>query len=418
MAISNRTISFAVLLLLAVVYGLSLGACSAVGTPIGHDSKLTGGHLVGPNVVQDGNPPDWVYFPTLNPVTNTPSGITIGPDGNVWFTESVGHSLVRITMFGAQYPIVLPPHYLPGDLAVGSDGKFYMNDYAKNAVDKVTIDGLHVTQYVVSGSMFQNGITEGPDHNIWYTRNGYVGKIAPGGKVTQYAVSGDAVGITSGPDGNVWFTVGSAIDRIIPSTGAITSFPVSPGAVGIVTGPDGNLWFTSSTTVGKMTPSGVVTNYPTSIEPNFWITVGPDGALWFTGFLTNVIGRVTTSGQVSYLYPLAGFGGDPSDIIAGPDGNIWFTDLLQAIGVYVIKQISVNPTGWIANGGGQNVTATVAETNYTGTWTAVSSNPPIATVAQGTNSNQFVITSVAHGRARIEISDNVGNRFDVSVSVH
>jgi len=386
--------------------------------PVGAAKKVMGGRFVGPNVIQDGNPPDWVYFPTLYPSTNTPSGIAIGPDGNVWFTESTGHSLVRITMFGAQYPIVLPPHYNPGDLAVGSDGKFYMNDYAKNAVDKVTIDGLHVTQYVVSGSMFQNGITEGPDHNIWYTRNGFVGKIATGGKVTQYPVSGDAVGITSGPDGNVWFTVGSAIDRIIPSTGVITSFPVSPGAVGIVTGPDGNLWFTSSTTVGKMTPSGVVTNYPTSFEPGFYIAVGPDGALWFPGFLTNEIGRVTTSGQLSYFFPLAGFGGNPGSIMAGPDGNVWFADAQQAIGVYVIRQISVNPTGWIASGGGQNVTATVTETNYSGAWTAVSSNPPIATVAQGTNSNQFIITSVAHGRARIEISDSVGNRFDVSVSVH
>src|SRR6266849_10306958 len=66
-------------------------------------------------------------------------------------------------------------------------------------------------------------------------------------------------GITLGPDGNLWFTEfqaggGHQIGRITP-TGTITEFPGLTGApFWIVTGPDGNLWFTeTSNAVGEMT---------------------------------------------------------------------------------------------------------------------------------------------------------------------
>src|SRR5581483_5736987 len=52
-------------------------------------------------------------------------------------------------------------------------------------------------------------------------------------------------GITAGPDGNIWFTYTQGIGRItLP--GVATSFPVTGGAAEITAGPDGNLWFTSS----------------------------------------------------------------------------------------------------------------------------------------------------------------------------
>jgi sugar lactone lactonase YvrE len=60
------------------------------------------------------------------------------------------------------------------------------------------------------------------------------------------------------------------------------------------------------------------------------ITAGPDGALWFTylaggTYGTGGIGRITTSGQLSY----PGTGSsivNPTGITAGPDGALWFTN--------------------------------------------------------------------------------------------
>ena len=58
-------------------------------------------------------------------------------------------------------------------------------------------------------------------------------------------------GITTGPDGNVWYTgyTGNSIARVTP-TGVLTVFPVpTSGSLPyeITTGPDGNLWFTEYT---------------------------------------------------------------------------------------------------------------------------------------------------------------------------
>jgi virginiamycin B lyase len=56
------------------------------------------------------------------------------------------------------------------------------------------------------------------------------------------------------------------------------------------------------------------------------ITVGPDRALWFTSdFEGNLVGRITTSGQVRE-FPLPNPNSQPDSITTGPDGNLWFTE--------------------------------------------------------------------------------------------
>src|SRR6266699_2506556 len=100
------------------------------------------------------------------------------------------------------------------------------------------------------------GITAGPGGNLWFTENGSIngagkiGRISPGGTITEFPVTktnGGPNGITAGPDGNLWFTeyYGDKIGRISPS-GTITEFPIPTASNprGIAAGPDSNLWFT------------------------------------------------------------------------------------------------------------------------------------------------------------------------------
>src|SRR5437867_1841061 len=96
-------------------------------------------------------------------------------------------------------------------------------------------------------------------------------------------------GITEGPDGNVWFTEwsGNRIGRMTLD-GTVTEWDVpTPNSYPhtIVTGPDGNLWFTEQygSTVGTITPQGTFAEYPLPAWTSYLygITVGPDGNLWF-----------------------------------------------------------------------------------------------------------------------------------------
>jgi streptogramin lyase len=158
-----------------------------------------------------------------------------------------------------------------------------------------------------------NGITAGPDGNLWFTEEGTIGRITPSGTITEFPIPtarSAAHGITAGPDGNLWFTDNyGKIWRITPS-GTITEFPFSTAGsdpYGITAGPDGNLWFTEYTheKIGRITPSDTITEFPipTANSNPTEITAGPDGNLWFTEFDAGKIGRITLAGTTKCLVP-------------------------------------------------------------------------------------------------------------------
>jgi streptogramin lyase len=135
---------------------------------------------------------------------------------------------------------------------------------------------------------------------------------------------------------SISFFVLDASPASASGTYAVTDYPLIDGmrSAGAITfGPDGNVWTTECNGIGcdgsgiaSVSPSGTMTNYPVS-GTNGWgpggITTGPDGALWFTQAGPNgYIGRITTSGQVSYPSPTISY---PGDITTGPDGNLWIT---------------------------------------------------------------------------------------------
>ncbi|MGA8724992.1 MAG: hypothetical protein WB565_08105 [Acidimicrobiales bacterium] len=200
---------------------------------------------------------------------------------------------------------------------------------------------------------FAEGITTGPDGNLWFINGGSsardiptsIGRITPSGVVSSFtdpSLDGPRL-ITTGSDGNLWFTNngGTGVDigdpgsigRITPS-GVVSKFtdPSIDHPFGITAGPDGNLWFanqgTSNVTsgsIGEITPAGEVSNFPVLGGSPYNIATGPDGALWFTDGTS--IGRITTAGVIS-TYPVTFTSCTncyTNFITAGPDGALWFT---------------------------------------------------------------------------------------------
>ena len=199
------------------------------------------------------------------------------------------------------------------------------------------------------------GITVGPDGNLWFTdESGAIGRITPQGVITEFsqgiASGATPIAITRGPDGALWFTEdlpqnGDYIGRIT-TQGSITNFPL-PGVTSalpsITTGPDGALWFTEETAgmIGRITTSGVVTTFsaglPQGSQP-YWITPGPDGNLWFVDTSTNNVDRITTSGVIT-VFGISTTDSMPRSIVTGPDKNLWFTESNTAkIGQFVLPE--------------------------------------------------------------------------------
>jgi streptogramin lyase len=280
------------------------------------------------------------------PTSNSgPTIITLGPDGNLWFTEQTAQQIAKITNEGVitEYPV----NAVPGDITSGPDGNIWFTSIALDGgIGKMTTGGL-TTLYPMGTD--PRGIAAGPDGNIWFTgqkckRYGRglkcvssVYKLSTAGVIlARYRVAtGLLTGadrITTGPDEKLWFTEwgGFQIGRIT-SSGDVKKFsgPLdSAFDKGIAAGTDGKLWFTDpgNDEVGKISVHGAISEYsaPTAGAFPTMIAAGSD-SMWFTEQDADKIGRITPSGVVTeFSIPTASSG--PIGIARGSDGNIWFTE--------------------------------------------------------------------------------------------
>jgi YD repeat-containing protein len=202
----------------------------------------------------------------------------------------------------------------PVGITLGPDGNLWFANWNSGKVSNVSPSGSF-TEYVIPGALIISvDITLGPDGNLWFTECEYgtggvtaVAKVSPSGTLTEYPTpTGSAcpTGITLGPDGNLWFTENTAnkVAKVTPS-GTFTEYPIpTPGSFPgkITAGPDGNLWFIESDTgtskVANITHSGTFTEYPVPTAHSEFqssgITTGPDRNMWFTENQANKVAKI------------------------------------------------------------------------------------------------------------------------------
>jgi streptogramin lyase len=194
-----------------------------------------------------------------------PNQITRGTDGALWFTDNGRNTIGRITIGGviAEFPIPTPNTNVWG-IAAGPDGNVWFTETMGNpttqgsrgAVGRITPAGT-ITEFRSSiPEATPVGIVAGPDGNLWFTEfnANRIGRITPEGLITEsQRLPGEirgVVSLTAGPDGALWFVDDAIpygkISRITTSWN-LSEFDLPSSNVrslGITTGADGNLWFT------------------------------------------------------------------------------------------------------------------------------------------------------------------------------
>lgn len=268
-------------------------------------------------------------FPIPTPGSE-PISITLGPDGNFWFTEQDRSQVARITPQGVITEFVTPTFSFPSDITPGPDGNVWFSEGAVGQIASITPAG-HIEEIAFSSFDAAAGIVTGPDGNIWFTdlTGNRIWRLELATRsLTSFPVPTENSfpnDITVGGDGNLWFTeqTGAKIGRIT-TRGVITEFGSDltlPSS--IAAGPDGNLWFTErfQHRIGKITPAGDFTFYRTPGVPE---QIAPDhgNSLLFTEFGSNRVAKITTNGVVTELPEFRDSG--PTGIVAGPLGAIWF----------------------------------------------------------------------------------------------
>jgi virginiamycin B lyase len=220
---------------------------------------------------------------------NSPTSITLGPDGDLWFPlnaasgagAGTGDAIGRMTPDGASSQVFTLPTVDSGPwtVAAGPDGKIWFTEIAAGQIGHITTDGTEAVELSLptAGSR-PNGIAAAPDGTMWFTEQAAnkVGWVATtGGTAAEIAIptaASSPTGIVAGPDGTMWFAAeqaGNKIGHVATTAGAVPieyAIP-TPGASpqSITVGPDGNLWFAEfgGSKIGQITPAGVIHEWAT-----------------------------------------------------------------------------------------------------------------------------------------------------------
>jgi streptogramin lyase len=285
-------------------------------------------------------------FPSLTPQYGQ-GNITIGPDGNVWFSEL--NKIARITPTGQLAEFPAQSIYSPlvtGLIVSGPDGNLWFLE--GNAVVRMSPDGASEafgTDVIDSPT----ALTVGSDKNLWLgntvdlaNKTPTIVKLTTAGEVTSFSLpspsqvlpdthpSAGVIDMTAGADGNLWFlenvalsdppTTQSILLGSITPSGVIKQAPVEVdrgtgpalgGGIGflrsaLTSGSDGNVWFLRHDgQIGRITPSGVITRFQVpgqTAQEMPMMTKASDGNVWFSA-PPGQIGRITPKGDVK-LFPL------------------------------------------------------------------------------------------------------------------
>ncbi len=281
--------------------------------------------------------------------------IAAGDSGDMWFVETTGDKIGKISATGAITEFPIPTSSGLSDpiaISKGADSRMWFTTLdatigaitSNGAIQNLGLGSFSVVSYVAP-------ITSGSDKRLYFVdANGNIGALTTDGKASHYVIPTPKAGVSaiaSGADGNIWFTefASNKIARMTVS-GSFTEFPLpvaqsQPSA--ITAGPDGNIWFienrcpacevdttASIEVIGRITPSGTITefNVPSTqgkarYDTRGGIVAGPDGALWFTEPVENRIGRMSTSGVISEFDLPAPYGAFPVSIALSTDGHLW-----------------------------------------------------------------------------------------------
>jgi virginiamycin B lyase len=150
--------------------------------------------------------------------------ITVGPDGNLWVTDNFGNQIDRITPAGRVTRFALPtPWREPVSITRGPDGNLWFTAAVSHQdkshpsrIGRMTPTG-RITGFPIRGNAFPDRIVAGPDGSLWFTQaHADIGRIALTGVVTEFKKI-PANDVTTGPGGSLWFSEDDGVGRIAPS---------------------------------------------------------------------------------------------------------------------------------------------------------------------------------------------------------
>jgi streptogramin lyase len=197
----------------------------------------------------------------------TETALTIGPDGNVWFTyEGQGsHSpgIARMTPTGTDTQFPLDDQSGPTSIVDGPEGALWFAAAGTGEVGRITTAG-EVTLLPLGRGVYPRQVVAGPDGALWFTENAKriakkgkvgkarfedrIGRITTAGKLRQFRLhfGGSTDLLAADPAGRIWFTTQKHELASISTSGALGAHSCLGSCAArfnaIAVTPDGTPW--------------------------------------------------------------------------------------------------------------------------------------------------------------------------------
>jgi virginiamycin B lyase len=281
--------------------------------------------------------------------------LTVGPDGDIWFTQMLQDRVGRLSLDGQFTFFPTGRGSMPHGIQFDSQGRLWVTLQGYNTITQMNLNGKIVANHTIPyPDSNPHGLTIASDGDVWFTgREGnIVGYFDPANDsfkifpLPNPDPSPDPekngnfpIYITEAPDGSMYFTdlLTSNVGRITPS-GDLTFYPLpsrygppnNARPIAVVVQPDGVAVVSeeSGHAYATITPDGTVTEYPLT-PPDAKaaaLTFDTAGTLWIQYNTPDDIGEVLPDGSVR-PFPIPTKDAVQHRIIIGPDGSLWFTEL-------------------------------------------------------------------------------------------
>jgi virginiamycin B lyase len=275
--------------------------------------------------------PDGLQLPTGSGAV----GLTLAPDGAVWFLATGNNRVYRITpAFRAEY-WQLPASELGFQLSIAQDGTAWIPEQYRDAIASISPSGAMSECHLAGGAQPTMALAL-PDGTVWVAENGGNGLARLSqGRFKQMALPPPNRGVTEmAPDGagGVWATESKA-DALVHanSSGLLTEVSLNhDGAtpLGILAARDGSIWVAefAGSRIDHVGPGDKRTSFPLAdgSAPQ-GLAEAADGSLWFTESKADRIGMITPKGEIALKLDRPA-GAWPDHIAIAPDGALWWTE--------------------------------------------------------------------------------------------
>ncbi len=139
-----------------------------------------------------------------------PTRLALGPEGNVWFTETQEDKVGRISPTGAIQMFQLPGGARPLEIVLGADGNLWVTEEKDDpgALARIDPSGQH-TEFPLEQGVYAGALAAGPDGRLWFASGpGAIARMTPSGRLSRVELphATNVIDIVAGSDGSVWYT--------------------------------------------------------------------------------------------------------------------------------------------------------------------------------------------------------------------